>query len=253
MKQYVSYIDNTHLLMCIKNLFTAYQRAKENTSKQTLYRNKVDIFKLTFDASFNGISEEILIDNEISRQIDKSINNAIGTFHEEILGGIQGYKYERLSSHDIYALDNTLFAEIKNKHNTMNSSASEAVYQKLKQYADKYKAEQAKCYWVAILAKHSYCEPWVAIINGKEYRHSRVYKISGDQFYALLTGKENALYELYQALPEAIRDFMSTLPHEQKNIQQSALAEIKKHATTRNLLDQIALDNYSYYQGFKDL
>lgn len=127
-----------------------------------------------------------MIENEIMRQMDKSINNSIGTFHEQILGGIKGFEIGSLSGYDIKAADNTLFADIKNKHNTMNSSAAESLFQKLSRYADTYK--KAKCYWVQILAKNSFCESWVGDINGKEYSHSRVFKISGDQFYALLTG-----------------------------------------------------------------
>jgi hypothetical protein len=149
---------------------------------------------LNFDAKFNNIDEETLIQSEILRQIDKSINNSIGTVHEQILGGIKGFEAGKLSGYDIKAKDETLFADIKNKHNTMNSSAAEALFQKLARYADDYK--KAKCYWVLILAKGSFCKLWRGDINGKEYSHSRVYKISGDKFYALLSGQEDATFLL---------------------------------------------------------
>ena len=182
--KYVSFITDGHLLQCIANLHNAYQKARKNITKKNFYTNKVDTIKLTFDASFNHLDEPSLIRSEILRQIDKTINNSIGTFHEQILGGVKGYEMGALSGFDIKAVDNTLFADIKNKHNTMNSSSAESLFQKLKYYADTYK--NAKCYWVQILAKSSFNEKWVADINGKEYSHSRVYKISGDQFYALL-------------------------------------------------------------------
>src|SRR5690606_27833176 len=150
-----------------------------------------------------------LIQAEILRQIDKSINNSIGTFHEQILGGIEGYEVGKLSGFDIKASDNTLFADIKNKHNTMNSSSAEALFQKLARYADDYK--NSKCYWVQILAKGSFNEHWKGDINGKEYSHSRVFKISGDQFYKLLTGQEDAFFQLYKELPRAIDDFLKLI------------------------------------------
>ena len=196
---YLSFISDEHLLLCIGNLHNSYLKAKENVSKKKFYKNKIDTIKLTFDARFNELDEETLIKTEINRQVDKSINNSIGTFHEQILGGISGYEIGNLSGFDIKATDETLFADIKNKHNTMNSSSAESLFQKLANYADNYK--QAKCYWVQILAKNSFCEKWFGEINGKEYSHSRVYKISGDQFYSLLSGNENALFELYQILP----------------------------------------------------
>jgi hypothetical protein len=84
--KYVSYISDQHLLHCIANLHKAYLKAKNNVSKKSFYSNKVDTIKLRFDSKFNDIDEESLIQSEILRQIDKSINNSIGTFHEQFLG-----------------------------------------------------------------------------------------------------------------------------------------------------------------------
>lgn len=251
--KYVQFISDEHLLTCIGNLHNSYLRAKNNISKKSFYANKVDTIKLTFDAKFNNINEDDLIQSEILRQIDKSINNSIGTFHEQILGGIDGYEIGNLSGFDIKAEDNTLFADIKNKHNTMNSSSAEALFQKLSRYADDYK--KAKCYWVQILAKGSFNDHWKADINGKEYSHSRVFKISGDKFYALLTEQDDALFQLYKALPKAIKDYLKSVERDDTIKENSALdeitAEIEK--SKRTILDQITFENYSYYLGFDKL
>ena len=251
--QYVNFISDEHLLSCIENLHQSYLKAKNKISKRNLYSNKVDTIKLSFDAKFNGIAEEDLIQTEILRQIDKSINNSIGTFHEQVLGGIEGYEVGNLSGFDIKANDDTLFADIKNKHNTMNSSSSEALFQKLARYADDYK--KSKCYWVQILAKGSFNEHWKGDINGKEYSHSRVLKISGDQFYALLSGQEDALFQLYKALPRAIDDYIMSIEKENFIKENSALEEILSETenSNRSILDQITFENYSYYLGFDKL
>lgn len=251
--KYLDYISDEHLLVCIGNLHDAYIRAKEDISKRKFYRNKVDTIKLTFDAKFNDLDESTIIETEILRQIDKSINNSIGTFHEQILGGIHGFEVGNLSGFDIKAEDNTLFADIKNKHNTMNSSAAESLFQKLARYADTHK--EATCYWVQILAKGSFREPWFGEINGKEYSHTRVFKISGDQFYALLTGKENALFELYRILPEAIDDYLVSKGQERSEDVNSALKEISasSDADHRSLFHQITAENFGYYLGFDKL
>ncbi|MBP8791196.1 MAG: Eco47II family restriction endonuclease [Breznakibacter sp.] len=251
--KYVGFISDDHLLQCIGNLHNAYLKAKNNISLKHFYSNKIDTIKLTFDACFNQIEEEKLIQAEILRQTDKSINNSIGTFHEEVLGGIKGFQSGKLSGYDIKANDDSLFADIKNKHNTMNSSAAEALFQKLARYADDNK--KAKCYWVQILAKSSFCELWKADINGKEYSHSRVYKISGDQFYALLSGQEDALHQLYKALPLAIQDYLTTVDKEKQPQKNSALDEIKGEVahSGRSIIDQISYDNFPYYSGFDKL
>ena len=251
--KYVTFISDEHLLICIDNLYKAYLRAKNNVTKKSFYKNKVDTIKLTFDSKFNDISEEDLIQSEILRQVDKSINNSIGTFHEQVLGGIEGFEVGNLSGFDIKADDNTLFADIKNKHNTMNSSSAEALFQKLARYADDYK--KAKCYWVQILAKKSFNELWKAEINGKEYSHSRVYKISGDQFYALLSGQEDALFQLYAALPTAIEDYLKSVEKDETVRENSALDELNSdiEKTDRSILNQITFDNFKYYLGFDKL
>ena len=251
--KYLNYITDEHLLMCIKNLRNAYQKAKNNITKKSFYANKVDTIKLTFDAKFNNIDEESLIQTEILRQIDKSINNSIGTFHEQILGGIDGFEVGNLSGFDIKAIDDTLFADIKNKHNTMNSSSAEALFQKLARYADTYK--KSKCYWVQILAKSSSNDLWHGEINGKEYSHSRVYKISGDQFYALLTGEKNAFFDLYKVLPIAIQDYLESLEEGNEVKENSALDELKAEIliSNRSILNQISYDNFGYYLGFDNV
>ncbi len=251
--KYVNFVSDEHLLNCIGNLHKSYIKAKNNITKKNFYSNKVDTIKLTFDSKFNDINEESLIQSEILRQIDKSINNSIGTFHEQVLGGIESFEVGFLSGFDIKAEDDTLFADIKNKHNTMNSSAAEALFQKLARYADDYK--KAKCYWVQILAKSSFCKLWIGDINGKEYSHSRVYKISGDQFYALLSGQDDALFQLYKALPIAITDYLKSSEQNVENVENSALDEIKSETkiTKRTILDQITFENYGYYLGFNKL
>lgn len=213
----------------------------------------MDTIKLTFDAKFNDINEDDLIQSEILRQIDKSINNSIGTFHEQILGGIKGFEVGKLSGFDIKASDDTLFVYIKNKHNTINSSSAKALFQKLARYADDYK--RAKCYWVQILAKGSFNELWKGEINSKEYSHSRVYKISGEQFYVLLSGQEDALFQLYKALPKAIDDYLKSIEENETTKENSALDEITSETkkSMRSILDQIIFENYSYYLGFDKL
>lgn len=250
--KYLNFITDEHLLNCVENLYNSYEKAKANISKSKFYKNKIDTIKLTFDSKFNDLDEETLIKTEINRQIDKSTNNSIGTFHEEILGGVKGFEIGKFSGFDIKAKDNSLFADIKNKHNTMNSSSAESLFQKLATYADTYK--KANCYWVQILAKGSFCEKWFSEINGKEYSHSRVYKISGDKFYALVTGNDKAFFELYSILPKVINDFLKTRVDKKDN-NNSALKEITESAkeSKRSILNEITFENYSYYLGFDKL
>lgn len=85
--------------------------------------------------------------------------------------------------------------------------------------------------------------------------HSRVYKISGDQFYALLSKQDDALFQLYKSLPIAIKDFLNNLPTIQNSKEDSILDEIKVRTkkSKRSIIDEISFENYSYYLGFDKL
>jgi len=251
--KYVNFISDEHLLNCIKNLHNAYLRAKNNITKKSFYSNKVDTIKLTFDAKFNDISEEDLIQSEILRQIDKFINNSIGTFHEQILGGIKGFERGDKNKYDIKSNDNSLFAEIKNKHNTISASSQLETFDSLATFADNHK--NANCYLVQILAKKSFNKNWEGIIKGKYRSHPRIFKISGDQFYALLSGQDDALFQLYKVLPRAINDYLKTIEKDDTIKENSALDEITSETenSKRSVLDQITFDNFSYYLSFDKL
>ncbi|RVU01266.1 Eco47II family restriction endonuclease [Mucilaginibacter limnophilus] len=252
---YLSYITDDHLKTCIAKLHRSYVNAKNSIDTARFYENKIDSFKLTFDSKFNGIDQESLVNTEMLRQIDKSINNFIGSFHEDVLGGIDGFETGRLTGYDVKASDNTMFAEIKNKHNTASSGAQRSMFERLRVFADNHRAEHATCYWVQILAKGSFDRPWEAYLNGTHYSHPRVRKISGDRFYALLSGVPDALFQLYRILPTAIDDYLRSLEQADVVQEHSALSEIiaSSEAGVRSILDQIALDNYRYYRGFDEL
>ena len=134
----------------------------------------------------------------------------------------------------------------------MNSSSAESLFQKLARYADDYK--NANCYWVQILSTKSFNEKWFSLINGKEYSHSRVYKISGDRFYALLTGNKDAFYQLYKALPNAIDDFLVTTAKAEV-MKDNIITDISESAKSSGIgmLDEITCDNFYYYSGFDRL
>ena len=72
---------------------------------------------------------------------------------------------------------------------------------------------------------------------------------------SLLTGEEDAFYQLYKALPIAINDFLETTKKEQNENENSALEEISSETekSNRSILNQITFENYKYYLGFENL
>ncbi|WP_374360979.1 Eco47II family restriction endonuclease [Cloacibacterium sp.] len=205
--KYLNFISDEHFLNCIANLHSAYIKAKNNISKKSFYSNKVDTIKLTFDSKFNDIDEEKLIEAEILRQIDKSINNSIGTFHEQILGGIDGFEVGKLSGIDIKAKDETLFAVFGNSEIPKN--ISDAIFDKLANTALIF--SKAKFYYVLLDDFSEINEKW--IIGNEEYRVSqkRVFKISIKEFYNEITLQTDAFQQLQSNLTIVIDDYLETI------------------------------------------
>lgn len=192
--KYLNYITDEHFLNCIGNLHDSYLRAKKNISKNRFYKNKVDTIKLTFDSKFNKIAEKDLIETEVLRQIDKSINNSIGTFHEQILGGISGYEIGQLSGFDIKAEDNSLFAVFGKKE--IPENISDAVFHKLANEARIFK--KAKFYYVLMDDFSEINEKWLIGHEELQISQKRVFKVSLKEFYHILAKDENAYEDLIQ-------------------------------------------------------
>jgi len=137
----------------------------------------------------------------ILRQIDKSINNSIGTFHEQILGGIKGYEVGNLSGFDIKATDNTLFAIFG--YRDISTNISDAIFEKLANASRVFL--KAKFYYILLDDLSNTNEKW--IIGNEEYSISqkRVFKISLSEFYATITTEADAYAQLYEKLPIVIK------------------------------------------------
>ena len=207
MNKYVSFISDEDLLEAIEELYNVYYKAHSEIKMADFYKNKIDPIKLLFDKEFLNHSIEDVINLEIIRKKDKTISNGIGDFHETLLGSISGYtKYAVGYGYDIKADDDSIYVDIKNKHNTVKGSNLPDLYDDLIKYVDSSSNKEAKGYWAQIIANGSFNEAWKIPAQGKD--DERIFKISADQLYSMMTGIDNSFKELCVALPIAIKDFL---------------------------------------------
>jgi len=116
-------------------------------------KNLLDPIKLTFDAKIYNKSIEAVLEAEIIRQMDKSNTNHIGYFHQNIFHYFGNGWTVPIEGYDIINADKHIYVEMKNKHNTMNSSSSQKTYMRM-QYT-LLKNPNACCYLVEVIAKKS--------------------------------------------------------------------------------------------------
>ena len=150
---------------------------------------------------------EETINEEIKRQRDKTDNNSIGYFHQNIFKYFENCIVPEQGWDVIYTgKEKTYYVEMKNKHNTMNDASSNNTI--LKMYDKVNSDPNAICCLVEVIAKSSGNKVWKR--NGK--RNDRVFKIENerirrvsiDQFYSIVTGEEDAFYQVCQQLPITI-------------------------------------------------
>lgn len=132
MKYNLGFITDDGIYTHVKNTVCQYRRSID---LQEFNKNIVDPIKLTFDSKIYGQTARETIKTECLRQIDKSNNNCIGYFHQYIFkfagGGWEVPDNGDKGGFDVINDKLHIYAEIKNKHNTMNAASASATYLKM--------------------------------------------------------------------------------------------------------------------------
>ena len=210
-------------------------------------RNIIDPIKLTFDAKIYQQSWSEIIESEVIRQLDKSNNNHIGYFHQNLFQYIDGW-HVPLVGFDVVNEAQQIFVEMKNKHNTMNSSSAQKTY--LAMQSKLLDNPQATCMLVEVIAKRSQNIPWQVSVNGNSICHGQIRRVSIDQFYALATGQADSFYQLCRYLPRIVDDVL-TITNLGTIIQNTVLNELADIASD-DLLKNIFTTSFASYHGFNN-
>ena len=151
MTQYnLNFISDEKILQHVLETVNKY---RFNIDLKEFNKNLIDPVKLTFDAKIYSKSISSLIENEVLRQIDKSNTNHIGYFHQNIFNHFGDGWEVPVSGYDVVNEDKKIFVEMKNKHNTMNSSSSQKTYMRMQNTL--LKVPDATCMLVEVIARNS--------------------------------------------------------------------------------------------------
>ena len=220
--QYVNFVSDEHFLKCVKWVCDAYLDPSLKLDKTWLQRNGVDPFKMVFDMVVRNRNFESLMEQEKSRQYDKKSGGRIGDFHQKLLGGVKGWVDLGVgdeSKVDLKKEDNSIFIELKNKHNTVNSDSLNSVRQKLEKITKDFPNSIA--YWAYVIEKNGTSgeSEWIYLGDN----NPKLKKIWGSKLYELITGKPDALEKTWTALPIAIKDILK----DSKTISSSDMKELQ--------------------------
>ena len=197
--------DTATIKNALHNFVDIYEKYQGKADETTLSDLSLDPIPVLLHCSLTGLeSKQELLKAEKWRRLDKAFANAIGTFHEEILCSVDGW-YKPKTGFDLRNDKQKIIVEIKNKHNTMNSSSAKDTHEKCTRYI------QSNPDWQVYLAtvvpkKGRVSKPWV--IAGRT-SNSKIHLIDGATLYDMVCDEDNALEQIYALLP----DIMAKLNH----------------------------------------
>lgn len=238
----LGFISNEDIYQHVKLTVETYRR--EITLDQ-FNENIIDPVKLTFDSKIYGKTMKQVIEDECFRQIDKSNTNRIGYFHQNIFNYVGNGWIVPKEGFDVENNNLHIYAELKNKHNTMNSASSQKTYMKMQ--AKLLDDDQAVCYLVEVISKKSKDETWTISLDKKVRSHNKIRRMSMDKFYELVFGDPQAFYKLCRALPIIIEDVVRD--NRQLSISNTVFAELTHNHS--DLLSALYLLAFSTYEGFE--
>ena len=237
----LGFISNENIFSHVKETVDKY---RFNIDLKKFNNNLIDPIKLTFDSKIYKKTITDVIEDEVIRQIDKSNTNHIGYFHQNIFRYL-GNGWEVPSyGWDVINKKNNIYVEMKNKHNTMNSSSSKSTF--LKMQNEVLKNKDATCMLVEVIASNSQNIIWKTSIEGAQLSHKNIRRVSIDKFYELATGDIHAFKKLCEKLPQILDDIVNV-----SNFSVGKNTVIKEVSDIdRNIMKSIYLLSFSKYEGF---
>lgn len=202
---YLKFISDKNLISAIGKVVRIIETTEREASSN-LHKNVIDPFSAIFHGVTHAITYKEWIKQEKARQSQKTMQNAIGDFHQEVLGAIPGWENLGVGGGLDVANDKMkIIAEVKNKFNTTKGNHKVEIYDAIKSKLKSEKFHRFTGYYVEIIpqAKNIYDKPFTPSDNKTQKRRTsakNIRIIDGISFYALATGRKYALQELFEAL-----------------------------------------------------
>lgn len=240
----LGFISDNNIYEHVKKTVESY---RHKITLNQFNENIVDPIKLTFDAKIYGKTIKETINDECFRQIDKSNSNTIGYFHQFLFKYAgQGWNVPK-QGFDVENSERHIFAELKNKHNTMNSASSQKTYMKMQ--AKLLDDDEAICYLVEVISKKSKDEVWKITLDKNPRAHKKIRRMSMDKFYELVFGDSLAFFKLCTALPQIIEDVIAD--NKELALVNTVYSELTRGH--KDLMTALYLLAFKTYEGFETL
>lgn len=198
-------------------------------------KNVIDPLSAMFEMAGFGMCHEAWKTSEQARQAQKTLQNHIGSFHQNILGAAKNWENLREGKvADLLCRKKRIIAEIKNKYNTVSGGRLSNLYRELDEMigpkSSIYKDYTA--YFVTIIPKKNVRRDAVFVPSDKEKGRKRaknehIREIDGVSFYDLVFETDGALRQIYLRLPTIIEQVSARAGQKQSFSDQEIASLIK--------------------------
>ncbi len=245
----LSFIKEQDFTHHVLETLSCYNNNLNSINLKRFNSNIVDPIKLLFDKSVYKKSFDEILKLEIHRQRDKSNTNSIGYFHQNIFRYITNCEVPKKGWDVIFTGKNQrIYVEMKNKHNTMNAASAQKTYIQMQNQI--IKTPDDYCFLVEAIAPVSRNIPWGCSVNGVHCESNHIRRVSMDKFYAIVTGIDDAFYQMCMQLPETIR---SLIEKNQISLVQKDTVIEELYNKNPDTLKALYLLAFESYEGFQKL
>ena len=182
---------------------------KEIELKENNYqKNIIDPFGSLFEKLiFDFKNNEEWKKTEFQRQLQKTLMNHIGIFHQNLLTSLVGCEEPKEGGVDFICEEKKIVAEIKSKHNTTNADGIAGSFDKISNALET--RSDFTGYYVTIIPKKNknYEKIFVTtkkVSNLNHYRkpNKKILSINGEFFYEKITNHKDILKSIYLRIPD---------------------------------------------------
>ena len=245
----LDFIDRNDFKKHVSDTIKTYDNTLKGIDLHSFNSNVIDPIRLTVDSKVYRKTIEEVIENELVRQRDKTNTNAIGYFHQNLFKYIDNCEVPNVGFDVIYTRPNgsRVYVEMKNKHNTMNSSAAQKTF--LKMTTQILNDDNCDCYLVEIIAKRSQNIVWNVSLDYERVSNEHIKRVSIDKFYEEVTGDKDAFYKICKQLPIIIDEIISE--NDEFVVEDdTVISELR--STNPDILKSLYMLAFSTYEGFKN-
>ena len=106
--------------------------------------------------------------------------------------------------------------------------------------------DRATCMLVEVIAKRSQKRKWNVTVDGRQFSHDRILRVSLDKFYEIVFNEKDAFFRLCKALPDILDDVIAE--DESAKLKNTVYDELDK----TDFFKSLYLLAFKTYEGFEN-